>query len=505
MFAVAGRADDGLLPPAGSITQVLFPRHNVGLNPDEITIAEVMKSQGYATACIGKWHLGHLPEFLPTRQGFDYYYGIPYSNDMDERFKAPPVPLMRGEDIIEQPADQATLTERYTAEAIDFIKRHKDEPFLVYLPHTMPHTPLFVSDRFKGRSKHGLYGDVVECIDWGVGEILSALKDEGLDDNTLVIFTSDNGPAGVGRRDAGSAGPLAKGKATTYEGGMRVPCVMRWPGHVPAGRDCNELATTMDLLSTAGYSKLGLPGDMLPGQDSSGVTLLNPSALNDFTNRELNLVFHADSPMLRGIRDYAPTALGNVDGCVIPARSDNDTANNPHNPLYALAMTGARGSVVDLIGSRSSDSGGNSMSPAMYIDPEFRPTKVDRPNDVTGLVDVGDLTTILGANDVTAVMESMARVSHKKLKLGTIDTGLNNDDIIKNLVRCGYLKAADLAERFGDTEVDPTLDLDILSIFSAAELNDREFSKDRVGDENGVERLRRGWLRHHGRLRLSHR
>jgi len=233
----------------------------------------------------------------------------------------------------------------------------------------------------------------------------------------------------------------------------------------------------MDLLSTAGYSKLGLPGDVLPGQNSTGADLLNPSALNDFTNRELNLIFHADSPMLLGIREKALTAIGNIDGCVIPARSDNDTANNPHNPLYALAKTGARGSVVDLIGSRSSDSGGNSMSPAMYIDSEFRPTKVDRPSDVTGLVDVGDLTKILGANDVTAVMESMARVSHKKLKLGTIDTGLNNDEIIKDLVRCGYLKSADLAERFGDTEVDPTLDLDILSIFSAAELNDREFSK----------------------------
>jgi len=233
----------------------------------------------------------------------------------------------------------------------------------------------------------------------------------------------------------------------------------------------------MDLLSTAGYSKLGLPGDMLPGQTSNNGALLNLSALNDFTNRELNLIFHADSPMLLGILEKALTAIGNIDGAVIPARSDNDTANNPHNPLYALAKTGARGSVVDLIGSRSSDSGGNSMSPAMYIDSEFRPTKVDRPSDVTGLVDVGDLTKILGANDVTAVMESMARVSHKKLKLGTIDTGLNNDEIIKDLVRCGYLKSADLAERIGDTEVDPTLDLDILSIFSAAELNDREFSK----------------------------
>ncbi len=233
----------------------------------------------------------------------------------------------------------------------------------------------------------------------------------------------------------------------------------------------------MNLLSTAGYSKLGLPGDILPGQNSAGVTTLNPSATDNFVNDELNLLFHSDSPMLLGIREKAVTAIGNVDGCVIPARSDNDTANNPHNPLYPLAMTGARGSVVDLIGSRSSDSGGNSMAPAMYIDPEFRPTKVDRPSDVTGLVDIGDLTAILGSNDVTAVMESMARVSHKKLKLGTIDTGLSNDAIIKDLVRCGYIKAADIAERFGNTEVDPTLDLDILSIFSAAELNDGEFRK----------------------------
>ncbi len=234
----------------------------------------------------------------------------------------------------------------------------------------------------------------------------------------------------------------------------------------------------LDLLSTAGYSKLGVPGDTLPGQDSTAVTTLNPSVNNDFTNRELNLIFHADSPLLLGIRERAPGAIGNVDGSVIPARSDNDTGNNPHNPLYALAMTGARGSVVDLIGSRSSESGGNSMSPAMYIDPEFRPTKVDRPSDVTGLVDVGDLTAILGADDVTAVMESIARVTHKKLQLGTIDTGLSNDDVIKDLVRCGYIKAADIADRFAGQDVDPTTDLDILSIFSAQELaNDGEFRK----------------------------
>ena len=194
-----------------------------------------------------------------------------------------------------------------------------------------------------------------------------------------------------------------------------------------------------DFLSTGGYSRLGLPGDMLPGQVQN-VTTLNPSATNDFINQELNLAFHADSPMLLGIREKAPTAIGNVDGCVIPARSDNDTGNNPHNPLYALAMSGARGTVVDLVGSQNSTSGGNSDSPAMYVDSEFRPTKIDRPSDVTGLVDVGDLTTILGAEDVSAVMESMARVSHKKLKLATIDTGLGvtRDDVVKDLVRCGY-------------------------------------------------------------------
>jgi hypothetical protein len=244
----------------------------------------------------------------------------------------------------------------------------------------------------------------------------------------------------------------------------------------------------MDLLSTAGYSKLGLPGDMLPGQDDTGVTLLNTSN-GDFTNSELNLIFHADSPMLFGIREKAPNAIatGRIDGSVIPARSDNDTGNNPHNPLYGLVMAGARGQVVDIIGSRSSVSGGNSMAPAMQINAEFRPTKVDRPSDVTGMVDVGDLTSILGAEDVTAVMESIARVTHKKLKLGTISTGLNTgaptqDEIIKDMIRCNYLKAADITDRFAAIPVDPLGDTNIRSIFSDTELGivgngDREFIK----------------------------
>jgi len=232
-----------------------------------------------------------------------------------------------------------------------------------------------------------------------------------------------------------------------------------------------------DFLSTAGYRKLGLPGDMLPGQVDTGVTLLNASN-GDFSNTDLGLAFHADSAMLKGILEKAVTAVGNVDGCVIPARSDNDTGNNPHNPLYALAMTGARGEVVDLIGSRSSISGGNSLSPAMYVNPEFRPTKVDRPSDVTGLVDVGNLTGILQADDVTAVMESIARVAHKKL--GRVDTGLGvtRDEVVKDLVRCGYIKSADLAQSFAGQVVDPSLDPLIQSIFSGVELtNDSEFRK----------------------------
>jgi len=237
----------------------------------------------------------------------------------------------------------------------------------------------------------------------------------------------------------------------------------------------------MDLLSTAGYNKLGIPGDMIPGLDDTGVTLLNPSN-GDFTNSELKLVFHADSAMLRGIRDTAVTAFagGNVDGCVIPARSDNDTGNNPHNPLYGLAMTGARGDVVDLIGSRTSVSGGNSMAPASQINPEFRPTKVDRASDVTGMVDIGELTNILDGSDVTAVMESIARVTHRKLQLAQVDTGLGptRDEIVKDMVRCGYLKSADIADRFADEVVDPLDDLNIQSIFSTVGgFNDSEFRK----------------------------
>lgn len=254
-----------------SIPAVMFPGNRNGLNPNEITVAEVLKDRGYATACIGKWHLGHLDPFLPTRQGFDYYYGIPYSNDMTidpqhaklaadiklregmtadrvrgEKPKRNWVPLMRGEEVIEYPADQSTLTRRYTEETVKFITQHKDEPFFVYLPHTMPHLPLYVSDSFKGRTKT-LFGDIMEEIDWSVGEILKTLKQHDLDNKTLVIFTTDNGTR------MGSSGPLRGRKAHMYEGGIRVPCIMRWPENIPAGKVCSEIAATIDILPTVAH------------------------------------------------------------------------------------------------------------------------------------------------------------------------------------------------------------------------------------------------------------
>ena len=229
--------------------QVLFPVAKKGLNPNEITIAELLKQKDYATACIGKWHLGDQLEFLPTRQGFDYYYGIPYSNDMGaNQFPVnPPLPLLRNEKVIEAPVDQNTITRRYTEQAVTFIQTNKDRPFFLYLPHAMPHNPVHASELFRGKSANNGYGDAVEEIDWSMGESLKTLRELNIDNNTLVIFTSDNGAA---QRWGGSNIPLKGWKGSTLEGGMRVPCVMRWPGKIPAGGTCNELTTTMDLLPT---------------------------------------------------------------------------------------------------------------------------------------------------------------------------------------------------------------------------------------------------------------
>jgi arylsulfatase A len=242
---------------------VLFPGDKKGLNPSEITIAEVLKTQGYATACIGKWHMGDQPEFLPTQQGFDTYFGIPYSNDMGERKDGsrPPLPLIRNQRIIEAPADQSKLTERYTQEAVRFIQQHQNDPFFIYLPHTFPHVPLFAGEKFKGKSKNGLYGDVIEELDASTGTILNTLRQLNLDKRTMVIFTSDNGATGGKGR---SNGPLRGTKGTTWEGGMREPFVAWWPGQIPAGTTSDALTSTIDLLPTLAYlANAEVPSDRI--------------------------------------------------------------------------------------------------------------------------------------------------------------------------------------------------------------------------------------------------
>jgi arylsulfatase A len=233
---------------------VLQPVAAKGLNPSEITIAEVLKTRGYVTACFGKWHLGDQPPFLPTHQGFDEFLGIPYSEDMVKSLRPevwPELPLMHGEKVIEAPADCRKLTHRYTGAAVDFIQRHKETPFFLYMPQARPGSTnvVHVSDEFRGRSKNGLYGDSVEELDWSLGVVLTALKQQGLDEKTLVLWTSDNGA--VQRKPAqGSNAPYKGWGYSTSEGGMRMPCLIRWPGHVPPGRVCDDLLSTLDLLPT---------------------------------------------------------------------------------------------------------------------------------------------------------------------------------------------------------------------------------------------------------------
>ena len=268
-----------------SMNAVLFPQSSHGLHPSEQTIADMLKAEGYATACVGKWHLGHLPPCLPTYQGFESYYGVPYSNDMwidpanqlsanltlregltREEVEAGHkkrnwVPLMRGEEVIEYPANQKTLTKRYTEESIKFIKQNKDSPFFLYLPHTMVHLPLAVSQAFENRTDR-LIWDAIEEVDWSVGEVLKSLKSLRIDHNTLVIFTSDNGAA------VGTSLPLRAKKGSVYDGGIREPTVMWWPGRIPAGKICGEVAATIDLLPTLAKLCGGkLSGRKIDGKD----------------------------------------------------------------------------------------------------------------------------------------------------------------------------------------------------------------------------------------------
>jgi arylsulfatase A-like enzyme len=302
----------------GLASGVLWPAQTKGLNPSEITIAEVLKERGYATACIGKWHLGRPVELLPTRQGFDTYFGIPYSNDMTPDhilsilgLDFPPLPLMRDEAVIEEGVDQNTLTRRYTEEALRFIRENRDRPFFLYLAHNMPHYPAHASEDFEDRrvdeSHRGIYASAVEEIDWGVGEILDALDALRLEERTLVIFTSDNGPWLLAKtlfgEVTGSALPLRGWKGETFEGGMRVPAIMQWRGRLPEGTECRQLATTLDLLPTlAGYAGADLsaePEHRIDGRDISAL-MENP----DRASPQAYLYYYdSDTGFLEAVRD----------------------------------------------------------------------------------------------------------------------------------------------------------------------------------------------------------
>jgi arylsulfatase A-like enzyme len=281
----------GRYPIRSGLNRVLFPGSKGGIPDSEITIAQALKSCGYATGCVGKWHLGHLPPFLPTRHGFDEYYGIPYSNDMNvEKRGDPPIPILRNEDTIEQPADQDHLTKKYTEECVRFIRAHQHEPFFLYVPHNMPHVPIHASEAFRGKSAGGLYGDVIEEIDWSAGVILDELKQLGLDERTLVFFTSDNGPWLVKKEHGGSAGPLREGKGTTFEGGVREPCIARWPGKIAPGRVEHTPAITLDFLPTL----VRLAGGTLPQDRALDGEDLGPLLLGTGSRAAASFYFYHD-------------------------------------------------------------------------------------------------------------------------------------------------------------------------------------------------------------------
>lgn len=319
--AVSSASRAGLLtgcyPNRIGIYGALQPKSKVGLNPKEENIAKILKAAGYKTAMVGKWHLGDAPQFMPTKQGFDAYFGLPYSNDMwpygdvvkrgenaPEVVKknTPQLPLYDGEKVtrlIKTQADQDELTTLYTERAVNFIKENKKSPFFLYLAHSMPHIPLGVSSKFRGKSELGIYGDVMMEIDWSIAEIVKTLKEIGATENTLIIFTSDNGPWLNYGDHAGSAGGLKEAKMTSFEGGQKVPCIMKWPAVIPAGKICNKLASAIDILPTL----CNITESKLPVNKIDGVNIL-PLLKGDFdvTPRQFLYYYYGDND-LRAVRD----------------------------------------------------------------------------------------------------------------------------------------------------------------------------------------------------------
>jgi arylsulfatase A len=290
----------GCYPNRIGINGALGPYSKIGLSTNEMTLAQLLKQKGYATAMFGKWHLGDKPQFMPLRHGFDEFFGLPYSQDywpdqpklttnmppylVARKHSYPPLHIYDGDKIFRQEMtidDLNHLTTWYTERSVKFIDKNKDHPFFLYLAHDMPHVPLGVSDKFRGKSKRGLYGDVIEEIDWSVGQVLDAIKRNGLDKNTWVIFISDNGPWLAYGNWAGSAGPLREGKFTVWEGGTRVPCIMRWPGHIPAGVDTWDMLMSIDLFPTiAKLTGAPLPKHKIDGLNVWPIISRQPGAKN---------------------------------------------------------------------------------------------------------------------------------------------------------------------------------------------------------------------------------
>lgn len=328
----------GRYPTRVGVPRVLFPQDKGGLNLDETTMADLLKSRGYRTMCIGKWHLGRPTPYLPTSRGFDEYFGIPYSNDMTPRV------LMHNADVIENPANLETLTQRYTEQAVQFIRSAKRSSFFLYMPHTFPHIPLAASLRFRGKSAEGLYGDTVEEIDWSVGEVLRALRENGVEQETLVLFTSDNGPW-----YQGSPGKLRGRKDTTYEGGVREPFIARWPGRIPKGKIADGLASMMDIFPTvARLCGAPLPHKPLDGIDiwpllTAEKTSIERPPLLYFNNWDLQCARSKDWKLhvaRHNTAAYVPGPKGGIHNYVLPhpelynLRTDPDESYDagPENP-----------------------------------------------------------------------------------------------------------------------------------------------------------------------------
>ena len=305
----------GRYPRRQGIDGVFFPESFNGIPKEELTLAEALKTKGYSTGIVGKWHLGHHREFLPLQNGFDEYFGIPYSNDMQGTV------YLRGNNVVQYNIDQKYTTKTYTEEAIKFIDKHKKEPFFLYLPHTMPHLPLYASPAFEGKSKRGLYGDVIEELDWSVGQVIESLKKNGLTENTLVIFTSDNGPWTIFDIEGGSAGKLRNGKGTTFEGGQRVPTIFSFPSKIKAGSVYNDLALHLDVFPTilklAGY-QADLPNP-IDGEDVSSILTANGKRKGDefiyYSNGKIEAFRKGDWK----IRLAQPASKNYLNGETIPA------------------------------------------------------------------------------------------------------------------------------------------------------------------------------------------